>query len=163
MIVSRPSTLHNFGDRLADSIDIGAVQSGDIDAAGCQSIDTVLILESIYLFAIQLDQGPREHGRGVFVGQDVDLRAGKSVDLPVPDGHTTTFLVLSGEVTVNGERAAGEGDLVIFERSGAGIALHANSDAKLLVMDGEPIDEPIVGQGPFVMNSRTEIQQAIED
>src|SRR5712672_3412891 len=63
---------------------------------------------------------------------DVNLRAGKSADLPLPDGHTTTFLVLSGEVTVNGERAAGEGDLAIFERAGSGISLTAKTDAKLL-------------------------------
>lgn len=94
---------------------------------------------------------------------DVSLRAGKSVELPLPDGHTTTFLVLSGEVTANSERDAVEGDLAIFERSGDGITVKAKTDARLLVMDGEPIAEPIVGQGPFVMNSRAEIQQAFED
>src|SRR5882724_2969176 len=94
---------------------------------------------------------------------DVNLRAGRSAELPLPDGHTTTFLVLSGEVTVNGERDAGEGDLAIFARGGDSIALKAKTDAKLLVMDGEPIAEPVVGHGPFVMNSRAEIQQAFED
>ena len=94
---------------------------------------------------------------------DVNLRAGKSAELPLPDGHTTTFLVLSGEVTVNGERDAGEGDLAIFARTGASITVKAKTDAKLLVMDGEPFDEPVVGHGPFVMNSRAEIQQAFED
>jgi quercetin 2,3-dioxygenase len=93
---------------------------------------------------------------------DVNLRAGKSAELPLPDGHTTTFLVLSGEVEVNGKKA-GEGDLAIFERTGDGITVKAKNDTKLLVMDGEPIDEPIVGHGPFVMNSRAEIQQAFED
>ena len=94
---------------------------------------------------------------------DVNLRAGKSAELPLPDGHTTTFLVLSGEVTVNGERDAGEGDLAIFARTGASITVKAKTDAKLLVMDGEPITEPVVGKGPFVMNNRAEIQQAFED
>ena len=94
---------------------------------------------------------------------DVNLRAGKSAELPLPDGHTTTFLVLSGEVVANGEGKAGEGDLAIFERSGEDIRVTARSEAKLLVMDGEPIAEPVVGHGPFVMNSRAEIQQAFED
>jgi redox-sensitive bicupin YhaK (pirin superfamily) len=93
---------------------------------------------------------------------DVNLRAGKSVELPLPDGHTTTFLVLCGEVEVAGKKA-GEGDLAIFERSGVGIALKANLDTTLLVLDGEPIAEPVVGHGPFVMNTRAEIQQAFED
>jgi redox-sensitive bicupin YhaK (pirin superfamily) len=94
---------------------------------------------------------------------DVNLRAGKSVALPLPNGHTSTFLVLSGSVVVNGERETGEGSLVIFERAGDGASVQAKTDAKLLVMDGEPFDEPIVGHGPFVMNSRAEIQQAFED
>ena len=54
---------------------------------------------------------------------DVSLRAGKTAELPVPDGHTSTFLVLSGKVTVNGEREAGEGDLAIFARAGDGISV----------------------------------------
>jgi len=94
---------------------------------------------------------------------DVNLRAGKSAELPLPDGHTTTFLVLSGEVTVNDEREAGEGDLAIFARAGDSIKVKARTDAKFLVMAGEPIAEPVVGHGPFVMNSRSEIQQAFED
>ena len=94
---------------------------------------------------------------------DVNLRAGKLVELPLPDGHTTMFLVLSGDVLANGEREAGEGDLAMFARTGTGIAVKANADAKLLVMSGEPIAEPVVGHGPFVMNSRAEIQQAFEE
>jgi redox-sensitive bicupin YhaK (pirin superfamily) len=93
---------------------------------------------------------------------DVSLRAGTTSEFPLPDGHTTIFLVLSGEVEVEGKKA-GEGDLAIFARSGVGITVHASSNAKLLVMDGEPFNEPVVGQGPFVMNSRVEIQQAFED
>lgn len=94
---------------------------------------------------------------------DVNLRAGKSAELPLPNGHTSTFLVLSGEVTVNGDTVAGEGDLAIYDRAGDRIIVKANADPRLLVMSGEPFAEPVVGHGPFVMNSRAEIQQAFED
>jgi redox-sensitive bicupin YhaK (pirin superfamily) len=94
---------------------------------------------------------------------DVNLRAGKSIKLLLPNGHTTTFLVLSGEVMVNGEREAGEGDLAIFARNGDSITVEAKTDATLLVMDGEPIDEPVVVHGPFVMNSRAEIEKAFAE
>ena len=94
---------------------------------------------------------------------DVNLRAGKSAELPLPNGHTSTFLVLGGEVEVNGGEKASEGDLAIFALPGDGIKVSAKTDATLLVMDGEPLAEPVVGQGPFVMNSREEIQQAFED
>ena len=94
---------------------------------------------------------------------DVNLRAGSSVELPLPEGHTTAFLVLNGTVVADREREATEGDLAIYTRTGSGIALTAKADAKLLVLGGEPIVEPIVGYGPFVMNSRAEIQQAFEE
>jgi quercetin 2,3-dioxygenase len=94
---------------------------------------------------------------------DADLRAGKSAALTLANGHTTAFLVLSGDVFVNDDREAKEGDLAIFARSGDGITVKAKTDAKLLLMDGEPIDEPIVGQGPFVMNNTAELRQAFKD
>src|SRR5258705_120720 len=66
---------------------------------------------------------------------DVNLRVEKPVELPLPAGHTSTFLVLSGEVIVNGDQKAAEGDLAIFARAGESITIKATGDAKLLVMD----------------------------
>lgn len=94
---------------------------------------------------------------------DVSLRKGTSVELPLPDGHTTILLILNGEVIVNEGHGAHDGDLAIFERPGRGITVKAKSDVSFLVMDGEPIHESIVGQGPFVMNTKAEIQQAFKD
>ena len=94
---------------------------------------------------------------------DVNLAAGKSATLPLPDGHTTTFLVLRGEVVVNAQQDAREGTLPIFARDGDHIVVKAKTDSTLLVMSGEPINEPIVGHGPFVMNSRAEIAKAFKE
>ncbi|HTG43285.1 MAG TPA: pirin family protein [Verrucomicrobiae bacterium] len=94
---------------------------------------------------------------------DVNLRSGKLAELPLTTGDTTALLVLAGEVLINGQKTAKEGDLAIFSRAGERIQITANSDAMLLVMSGEPIDEPVVGHGPFVMNTRAEIQQAFEE
>lgn len=88
--------------------------------------------------------------------------------MPVAEGHTAGLLVMHGEVLV-GEGTAGggqpvvAGDLVVLDREGADLTLRATADATVLVMSGQPIDEPISGYGPFVMNTAEEIRQAIAD
>nr|WP_182957227.1 pirin family protein [Gluconacetobacter tumulisoli] len=94
---------------------------------------------------------------------DMRLTRDADVTLDLPEGHTSMLVVLGGHVTVNGTQAAGEAEMVLLDRKGAGVAVHADGDATVLVLTGEPIDEPIVGRGPFVMNSEAEIRQAIAD
>nr|WP_240162050.1 pirin family protein [Gluconacetobacter azotocaptans] len=94
---------------------------------------------------------------------DMRLTHDADVTLDLPAGHTSMLVVLGGHVTVNGTQAAGEAEMVLLDREGAGVAVHADGDATMLVLTGEPIDEPIVGRGPFVMNSEAEIRQAIAD
>jgi redox-sensitive bicupin YhaK (pirin superfamily) len=94
---------------------------------------------------------------------DVRLNAGKTVRLPLIKGHTAALVVLAGTVLVNGEAVAREAQLVQFQRDGDALEIEANSDTKLLFLGGEPIEEPVVGHGPFVMNTREEIVQAFHD
>ncbi|MGE5538714.1 MAG: pirin family protein [Gemmatimonas sp.] len=93
---------------------------------------------------------------------DVVLRAGRPVELPAAEGHTTALLVLKGRVRIENEEF-GEAEMAVLTRSGANIAVAATEDAAVLFLSGEPIDEPIIGYGPFVMNSEDEIRQAVVD
>ncbi|MCF5547249.1 pirin family protein [Pseudomonas salomonii] len=94
---------------------------------------------------------------------DVRLNAGKSVTLDLHAGRNTALVVLKGTVQVNGQELVREGQLALFERDGDQLALESNNDAMFLLLSGEPIDEPIVGHGPFVMNTEQEIHQAFAD
>ena len=94
---------------------------------------------------------------------DVRLSNGKSTALTLPEGHTAALAVLHGSVTVNDSSSGQSGQLVVLDRHGTEITLKANSDATVLVMTGQPIGEPVVAQGPFVMNTIGEIKQAMLD
>ena len=94
---------------------------------------------------------------------DMQIPPDKEVSFEQPEGWSTAIIVLEGSVTVNSDTVAEEAQLVVLSQQGKRVHLHASSDAKVLVLAGEPIDEPIVGYGPFVMNSKTEIAEAIRD
>jgi redox-sensitive bicupin YhaK (pirin superfamily) len=94
---------------------------------------------------------------------DLTLNQGSHLTLNQPEGWSTALVVLEGSVTVNGSAQAGEAQLVVLSQEGDKLHLEANSDAKVLLLAGEPLKEPIVGYGPFVMNSKTEIAEAISD
>ncbi|MBS0225219.1 MAG: pirin family protein [Proteobacteria bacterium] len=94
---------------------------------------------------------------------DVRVAAGKTVDLPQPEGWTTLLVVLAGTVQVNGESVLRETQMATLSTEGVGVTIEANSDAKVLLLAGEPIDEPVVGYGPFVMNTEAQIAEAIRD
>lgn len=94
---------------------------------------------------------------------DVRLNPGQTSHFELPEGHTLAVVVLRGTVQINGGQIAREEQFALLERTGTRLVLEANNEARLLLLGGEPIDEPIVGHGPFVMNTVDEIQQAFMD
>ena len=94
---------------------------------------------------------------------DVNLKQGRKSEFTLPDGWNSALIVLRGTVLVNDERVAREAQMVVLDSSGSKVRIEANSDAVVLLLSGEAIEEEIVGYGPFVMNSQAEIAQAIAD
>ncbi len=94
---------------------------------------------------------------------DVQMKASQSLDLTVEAGYTTLFAVLKGSVRVNCDDTVASPALVILDRDGTQAKLEALTDATVLVLNGEPLNEPVVGYGPFVMNTENEIMQAMRD
>jgi redox-sensitive bicupin YhaK (pirin superfamily) len=94
---------------------------------------------------------------------DVRLKAGKAVDLSQAEGWTVQVVVMAGTVQLNGETVLREKQMATLSTEGGGVTIEANNDAKILLLAGEPIDEPVVGYGPFVMNTREEIVKAVDD
>lgn len=94
---------------------------------------------------------------------DMRLKQAHPVTLTQPDGWSTALVVLKGTITVNGTTTVGEAQLVVLSQTGETLHLEANSDASVLLLSGEPLNEPIVGYGPFVMNTKQEIAQAVRD
>ncbi len=94
---------------------------------------------------------------------DLQLARGRRTDLALPDGYTTALVVLKDSVRVNGSEIVGAAEVALFDRAGTSISIDAEEDTRALLLCGQPIAEPIVGQGPFVMNTPQEIRSAIED
>jgi quercetin 2,3-dioxygenase len=94
---------------------------------------------------------------------DLELNSKTCVVVDAPEGHTALILVLSGALAFEAEADVCDAEAVLLSRSGEGALLRATAVTNALVLTGAPIDEPIVGRGPFVMNTEAEIRQAFRD
>ena len=83
--------------------------------------------------------------------------------LNFPATYNTILLVIEGEIEVNGTDKAPTDHLVLMANDGEGFSVKASHDSKVLVLSGEPINEPIAAHGPFVMNTREELMEAFND
>jgi len=93
---------------------------------------------------------------------DIQLNPGGTTTLTVPAGHTSLLVVQAGNAQIN-DTPMKAVELASFEPEGDSISVRADSSARLLVLSGQPLNEPVIGQGPFVMNTRDQIRQAIQD
>lgn len=94
---------------------------------------------------------------------EIGLKPGRGAVVPVTAGDNVSLFVLRGDVRINGRTPAKHAEFVQFGSGGEAIRLDADSDALVLVLTGEPINEPVFGYGPFVMNTEDEIRAAISD
>ncbi|WP_089175718.1 pirin family protein [Bosea sp. AS-1] len=94
---------------------------------------------------------------------DLRLNRGGTTSLTLPEGHMLGIAVLRGHVLINGADKVREAQFVLLDREGGAVTIEGETDATLLVLSGEPIDEPVAMHGPFVMNTTEEIHQAMAD
>ncbi|WP_271392529.1 pirin family protein [Aequorivita sinensis] len=91
------------------------------------------------------------------------LKKGGKADFSFPSHYNTALLVLEGNILVNGEEKTPTNHFALMGNDGENFEIEATDDALVLVLSGEPINEPIAAQGPFVMNTREELIQAFND
>ncbi|TKB83027.1 MAG: pirin family protein [Nitrospira sp.] len=134
------------------------ILNADIPAVDLDGRGTLRVIAGSYLG----QKGPARTFSTIQL-YDIQLKAGGRAVVTVPEGDNSSIFVLQGRASANGSREAGEAELIVCERNGSQITIDAQSDSRLLVMSGTPIDEPIARYGPFVMNTREELVQAAQD
>ena len=95
---------------------------------------------------------------------DIALPAGAAFEQQLPSGHNAFLYVFRGEVVVEGKAVPSTKMAILTNPAGSdGVRIHASQDARVLLIAGRPLGEPIAQYGPFVMNTQAELQQAVED
>jgi len=91
------------------------------------------------------------------------ILSGGKTQIPIPENFNACIYILSGEITLNDNFDYPAGKMIYFTNKGDGIGIEGLADTEILVLCGEPIEEPLAQYGPFVMNSQTEIMEAMRD
>lgn len=94
---------------------------------------------------------------------DIRLNVDAEVAFPIPNGWNGAVILLTGEATINGSAVINDGQMVVLDKDGQDVQIKAHRPSKILLLSGEPLNEPIVGYGPFVMNTHQQINEAIDD
>ena len=94
---------------------------------------------------------------------DIRLTQGQEISFDSPINHNSMLLVTKGAAQINNDTKINHMDFVVFKKDGETITIKAIEDVMLFYISGEPINEPLARYGPFVMNTREEIIQAIDD
>ena len=110
----------------------------------------------------QDQQGPATTFSPVHM-MNAKLKKGGKAAFDFPANFNTAALVIEGSILVNGEEKVKTDHLALFKNEGESFTIEATEDAVVLIISGQPLNEPIYPHGPFVMNSREEIIQAFED
>ncbi|HEX2969932.1 MAG TPA: pirin family protein [Bacteroidales bacterium] len=94
---------------------------------------------------------------------DVRLMAGITTEFRFPENYNTGLLVIEGRIKINFETEVDENNFIKLDNNGEYFDIEAIKDSIVLIMSGEPINEPIVARGPFLLNSEEEIREAYDD
>lgn len=136
-----------------------AIVAGDIPVAElAEGAGSARVIAGTYAGA----SGPARTHSPMLVA-DLRLRAGATHRLVVPDGWSLGLVAMEGDAALHGGTPLRFGQLAIFERRGTQVDVSAVTDVTVLVLAGEPLGEPVVGHGPFVMNTEAEIHAAFAD
>ena len=95
--------------------------------------------------------------------QNARLKKGGVADFSIPADFNTALLVIEGSILVNGEEEVPTDHFLLFGNEGEDFSVEALEDAVVLMLSGQPINEPIAAQGPFVMNTREELAEAFSE